>query len=79
MRHVCLRCFHWRRRPATGFAEALKLLADEWMEQGVEAISLRMKVLNGFSIITLALVIGWLVTGFFGIQQEIAALTRSVH
>jgi len=62
-----------------GFAEALKLLADEWMEQGVEAISLRMKVLNGFSIITLALVIGWLVTGFFGIQQEIAALTRSVH
>jgi type II secretory pathway component PulF len=62
-----------------GFAEALKLLADEWMEQGVDAIGLRMKVLNGFSIITLALVIGWLVTGFFGIQQEIAALTRSVH
>ncbi|WP_034300966.1 type II secretion system F family protein [Herbaspirillum sp. RV1423] len=62
-----------------GFAEALKLLADEWMEQGVETIALRMKVLNGFAIVTLALVIGWLVTGFFGIQQEIAALARSVH
>lgn len=62
-----------------GFADALKLLADEWMEEGVEAIALRMKVLNGFAVITLAVVIGWLVTGFFGIQQEIAALTRSVH
>lgn len=62
-----------------GFADALKLLADEWMEQGVETIALRMKVLNGFAIVVMALVIGWLVTGFFGIQQEIAALTRSVH
>jgi hypothetical protein len=37
-----------------------------------------MKVLNGFAIVTLALVIAWLVTGFFGIQQEIAAATRGV-
>ncbi len=62
-----------------GFAEALELMADEWMEQGVEIISLRMKMLNGISIVVLAVVIGWLVTGFFGIQQEIAAITRSVH
>lgn len=62
-----------------GFSEALKMLADEWMEEGVEAISAQMKVLNGVSIILLALVIGWLVTGFFGIQQEIAAMTRAVR
>lgn len=62
-----------------GFAEALKLLADEWMEEGIERISAQMKVLNGFSIATLAIVIGWLVTGFFGIQHEIAAMTRAVH
>ncbi|UMR32276.1 type II secretion system F family protein [Massilia sp. MB5] len=61
-----------------GFSEALKLLAAEWMEEGVEAVALRMKVLNGFAIVTLALVIGWLVTGFFGIQQEIANATRAV-
>ncbi len=61
-----------------GFAEALKLMADEWMEQGVEVISLRMKMLNGFAIVAMALVIGWLVIGFFGIQQEIAAMAR-VH
>lgn len=47
--------------------------------RGVETISLRMKLLNGISIVVLAVVIGWLVTGFFGIQQEIAAITRSVH
>lgn len=61
-----------------GFSEALKLLAAEWMEEGVEAVALRMKVLNGFAIVTLALVIAWLVTGFFGIQQEIAAATRGI-
>jgi type II secretory pathway component PulF len=62
-----------------GFADALKMLADEWIEEGVAQISMQMKILNGFSIVTLAIVIGWLVTGFFGIQQEIAAITRGVH
>jgi type II secretory pathway component PulF len=62
-----------------GFAEALKLLADEWMEDGIEQVTIQMKVLNGFAIITLAIIIGWLVTGFFGIQHEIAALTRVSH
>lgn len=62
-----------------GFAEALRLLADEWMEEGVAHVSAQMKVLNGFAIVFLAIVIGWLVTGFFGIQHEIAAMTRNVH
>lgn len=62
-----------------GFAEALKLLADEWMEEGVERISAQMRVLNGASIITLAIIIGWLVTGFFGIQHEIASMVRAVR
>jgi type II secretory pathway component PulF len=62
-----------------GFADALKVLADEWMEDGVEKISAQMKVLNGMSIVVLAFVIGWLVTGFFGIQHEIASMMRSVR
>jgi type II secretory pathway component PulF len=62
-----------------GFAEALKLLADEWLEEGIEQISIQMKLLNAFSIIVLAVVIGWLVTGFFGIQQEIAAVSRGMR
>jgi type II secretory pathway component PulF len=62
-----------------GFADALKLLAEEWMEEGVEQVSAQMKILNGFSIVALAIVISWLVTGFFGIQHEIAAITRAAH
>lgn len=62
-----------------GFGEALHLLAQEWMDDGVERIALQMKVLNGFAIAVLALVMGWLVIGFFGIQQEIAAMTRAMH
>ncbi len=62
-----------------GFAEALKILADEWIAEGVEVIGAQMKVLNGCAIVLLAVVICWLVTGFFGIQQEIANLSRAVH
>jgi type II secretory pathway component PulF len=59
-----------------GFSQALKMLADEWMEDGVEAISVRVKILNGVSIVILAVVIAWLVSGFFGIQQEIASMAK---
>jgi type II secretory pathway component PulF len=62
-----------------GFPDALKLLADEWMEEGIEQLSIQMKVLNSAAIVVLAIVIGWLVTGFFGIQHEIADMTRAVR
>jgi hypothetical protein len=62
-----------------GFSEALQVLADEWMADGVATISAQMKVLNGAAILLLAFSIGWLVTGFFGIQQEIAAMTRAIR
>ncbi|NRO98854.1 type II secretion system protein F [Paraburkholderia sp. NMBU_R16] len=62
-----------------GFADALQALADEWMHEGVERIETQMRAVNGAAIVTLALVLSWLITGFFGIQQEIAALARSLH
>jgi type II secretory pathway component PulF len=62
-----------------GFGEALKVLADEWRDEGIEQISNQMKILNGVAILVMAAVIGWLVTGFFGIQHEIATMTRAVH
>lgn len=62
-----------------GFGEALKVLADEWRDEGIEQISRQMKVLNGVAILAMAAVIGWLVTGFFGIQHELATMTRAVH
>ncbi len=62
-----------------GFSEALRLIANEWMEEGVQSIGSQMKLLNGGCIVLLALVMAWLVAGFFGIQQEIAAATRSMR
>jgi type II secretory pathway component PulF len=62
-----------------GFAEALKTLSDEWMEEGVETVSVQMRVLNGAAILVLALLLGVLIIGFFGIQQEIATATRAMH
>ena len=62
-----------------GFSQALKTLADEWMEDGVETVTAQMKVLNGIAIVLLAIVISWLVAGFFGIQQEIARMSAAMH
>lgn len=62
-----------------GFAEALHSIATEWINEGVETIEAQMRVINGAAIVGLALVLSWLISGFFGIQQEIAALARSLH
>ncbi|HEX6705202.1 MAG TPA: type II secretion system F family protein [Albitalea sp.] len=61
-----------------GFSEALRMIADEWIEEGVQVISAQMRLVNALCIVALAVVIGWLVAGFFGIQQEIATATRSM-
>lgn len=62
-----------------GFAESLKTLADEWIETGVETVSAQMRVINGIAIVSMALMLGLLIVGFFGIQQELAAMSRAMH
>jgi len=62
-----------------GFAESLRTLADEWVETGLEKVSAQMRLLNGVAIVAMALVLGVLIVGFFGIQQELAALSRAMH
>ncbi|MEJ0003021.1 MAG: type II secretion system F family protein [Pararobbsia sp.] len=62
-----------------GFAEALQSIASEWMSEGVETIEAQMRIVNGAAIVSLALVLSWLISGFFEIQQEIAAMARSMH
>lgn len=61
----------------SGFDKALNSLVDEWMNEGVERISTLMKAVNSAAIMGLALVVVWLVGGFFGIQNELAALAQS--
>ncbi|NTZ88238.1 type II secretion system protein F [Burkholderia metallica] len=62
-----------------GFAESLKTLADEWIETGVERVSAQMRVLNGVAIVAMAIMLGMLIVGFFGIQEELAAMSRAMH
>lgn len=62
-----------------GFDQALRTLAEEWMQEGVASVASQMRKVNGFAIGVLAGVIGWLVSGFFGIQQAIATMTTTVH
>jgi type II secretory pathway component PulF len=60
----------------SGFDTALSTLTDEWMSEGVERITTLMKVVNSAAILFLALVVVWLVGGFFGIQNELAAMAQ---
>jgi type II secretory pathway component PulF len=62
-----------------GFPEALRTLADEWMEEGVARIAAQMKVVNGIAISILTLVIAWLAAGMFSIQAQVAAASRLAH
>jgi len=62
-----------------GFPEVLKTLANEWMEEGVARIAAQMKVVNGVAISILTLVIAWLATGMFSIQEQVAAAARLAH
>lgn len=69
-------CIHAEYR---GFPEVLRLVADEWLEDGVNQIAQQMRVLNGLSIALLAGVIAFLVTGMFGIQQHVGSAARLLH
>lgn len=60
----------------SGFDKALTALVEEWMSEGVERITTLMKILNGVAILVLALIVVWLVGGFFGIQNELAAMAQ---
>lgn len=60
------------------FSEALNMIANEWLEEGVLTIRAQMDVFNGFAKLLIAAVLMWIVSGFFGIQQEIASMSRGM-
>lgn len=60
------------------FGDAVDKVAREWLTDGLLQVEAVMKVLNGLAIATMALVLMWIVGGFFAIQQEIGQLTRSM-
>lgn len=69
-------CIHAEYR---GFPEVLRMVADEWLEDGVAQISQQMRVLNGMAIALLAGVIAFLVSGMFSIQQHVGSAARLLN
>lgn len=60
----------------SGFDQALESLVSEWMTEGVDRINTLMKGVNTMAILFLAVVVVWLVGGFFGIQNELAGMAQ---
>jgi type II secretory pathway component PulF len=65
-------------RHSGDFAEAINKVANEWMETGLDAVRAQMKIISGLAIGIIAGTLMWIVGGFFAIQQEIAAMSRSM-
>lgn len=64
---------------SSDFGDALEKVSQQWMKYGLQSIQMQMKVLNGAAIALMGLVLAWIVAGFFGIQNEIAAMARGQH
>jgi type II secretory pathway component PulF len=60
------------------FGDAIEKVAQEWMENGLEAVEGQMKFLNGLATFAMAMILMWIVGGFFAIQQEIGQMTRQM-
>lgn len=60
------------------FGDAIEKVAKEWMASGLEAVETQMKFLNGLATFAMAMVLMWIVGGFFAIQQEIGQMTRQM-
>ena len=55
------------------FQEALENLANGWLESSVRDIDKKAAILNGFAILTIAAVIGWVVWGTFEMHNQMVS------
>lgn len=62
----------------SGFDQALQMLGKEWIEEAVEAINARMKVVFGLSILAIGSTIAFMVGGLFAIQEQMAQALKTV-
>jgi len=56
-----------------GFDESLQLLGQEWMEDSVERIEGQSGIIRNFAMIVMAGIFGWIASGIFSLQQQIAS------
>ena len=55
------------------FQDALENLANGWLESSVRDIDKKAALLNGFAILMIAAVIGWVVWGTFEMQNQMVS------
>ena len=55
------------------FQEALENLANGWLESSIRDIDKKAALLNGFAILAIAAVIGWVVWGTFEMQNQMVS------
>ena len=55
------------------FQEALENLANGWLESSIRDIDKKAAILNGFAILMIAAVIGWVVWGTFDLQNQMVS------
>lgn len=60
----------------SGFDAALEQVSDDWLESGIESIQSQAKLMNGISIMFMGVVIAWIASGLFAIQQQIASSVK---
>lgn len=63
----------------SGFDEALKLIADDWISQSVEKIERLMKQVFNVALVTLTLVIAFQVTGLMALQMQFSSQVRQIN
>lgn len=56
-----------------GFDESLQMLGQEWMEDSVEKIQAQSGIMRNFAMIVMASIFGWIASGIFSLQQQIAS------
>lgn len=59
------------------YAAAIKVIAKQWLKNGVKTIQERMEIIQTLSVIFMAVIIGWIVSGMFAIQMAISAMARN--
>lgn len=63
----------------SGFSEALQMVADEWIKESVERIDIGMKLVMTLGILLIAFILGFTITGFFDLQQQLSDGLRAIH
>ena len=59
------------------YATSLNLIAAEWLDDGVEIMRAKMEWAKYLSILVIAVILMWIISGMLAMQQDIAGMARA--